>query len=257
MKSIVSRTLLVHKEHELLLKLEAAGLTDDLAQKVIDSKGNKLAMEIVGLISGQIGFEATVSQKLAREIMGNNFFGIEEVIKHFGVNPTKEQIDSLAEIPFSEKTLEECKETHILVAVFPLSIITIRAKVERKLFYNHGDAWYNEQAFAKNEGKICWQLIRKTPVPNSISKTWTDQQALLVENEETPTAQVMVYAIIGHFIVTGERLFENVYVRCSCVDSHGTRVFVGIFGSEGLSVINRWDDSYFATLGLSSVRKFD
>ena len=30
MEAIVSRTLSVHKEHEVLLKLEAAGLCDDL-----------------------------------------------------------------------------------------------------------------------------------------------------------------------------------------------------------------------------------
>ena len=54
-KNIVSqnkRTLSVHKEHELLLKLEAAGLDDKLAQKVIDSKGNELAAKMMRLIQG-------------------------------------------------------------------------------------------------------------------------------------------------------------------------------------------------------------
>ncbi|MFZ2201786.1 MAG: hypothetical protein WAV56_00125 [Microgenomates group bacterium] len=51
MANIVSQ-ISVHQEHELLAKLEAAGLTGQLAQKVIQSRGNTLAKEIVALIRG-------------------------------------------------------------------------------------------------------------------------------------------------------------------------------------------------------------
>lgn len=254
MENIVSRTLSVHKEHEVLLKLEAAGLTDDLAQKVIDSKGNDLAAKVVRLIQNG-GFEATTSQKRAREIMGRNMFGIEEAIKHFGVNPSRQQLAVLADVPFTEAVLEACKDTHVLVAVFPMSILDIRGKAERKLFYSHEDAWYNKQAFAKDRGETQWTLVRKTPVDNSTSKTWDEQQALLGKDDETPTARVMVYAIIGHYLNTGERLFENVYVRCSDVDSDGRRVLVGSFGSDGLGVGHYWDGNRDSDIGLSSARK--
>lgn len=46
-----NRRLSVHTEHELLLKLEGAGLDDGLAQKIIESKGNKLAKQMVKIIS--------------------------------------------------------------------------------------------------------------------------------------------------------------------------------------------------------------
>ena len=254
MDTIVSRTLSVHKEHEVLLKLEAAGLTDDLAQRVIDSKGNNLATKVVRLIANG-GFEASTNQKRAREIMGKNFFGVEDAIKYFGVIPTKEQIATLSEIPFTEATIEECRETHVLVAVFPLSILEIRGKVAQgqRLFYDQD--WYNKQAFAKEKGETKWKLVRKTPVVNSTSKTWPEQQALLANNEETPTARVMVYTIIGHFLSTGERLFEKVYVRCSDLDSDGFRVFVGDFDSDRLHVHSYWDDDRYDYLGLSSARK--
>lgn len=98
--TIVSRTLSVHKEHEVLLKLEAAGFTDELAQRVIDSKGNDLATKVVRLVSNG-GFEPTTSQKRAREIMGRNYFGVEEAIRHFGVNPSRQQIAGLSEIAWS------------------------------------------------------------------------------------------------------------------------------------------------------------
>jgi len=228
METIVSRNLSVHKEHEVLLKLEAAGLNDELAQKVIDSKGNDLAEKVVRLIQNG-GFEPSTSHKQARAIMGRNFFGVEEVIKHFGVNPSKQQLAYLAEVPFTEEVLKFCKDTHVLVAVFPMSILDIRSKVERKLFYSHDDAWYNKQAFANDKGEIGWQLVHKVPIADSTNKKWNDQQALLRDDEETPKAQVMVYTIVGQFLATGERLFEIIYVRCSDLDSDGYRVYVGGF----------------------------
>jgi len=252
---MVSRTLSVHKEHEVLLKLETAGLNDELAQRVIDSKGNDLATKVVRLIQNG-GFEATTSQKRAREIMGKNFFGVEEAIKHFGVNPTRQQLAALSEIPFSEAVLDQSKDTYVLVAVFPLSILEIRGKVEHQLFYSHEDAWYNKQSFAKERGEVTWQLVRKTPVDNSTSKNWQEQQALLGKDDEVPSAQVMVYTIIGHYLATGERLFEHIYVRTSSVDSDGYRVDVGRFDSGGLSVYYRWDGGRDGYLGVSSARKF-
>ena len=255
MENMVSRTLSVHQEHEVLLKLETAGLTDELAQRVIDSKGNDLAMKVVRLISNG-GFEATTSQKRAREIMGRNYFGIEEAIRHFGVNPSRQQLAALAEVPFTEATLEECKNTHVLAAVFPLSILEIRGKIlgNQRLFYNQD--WYNRESFAKDRREAEWHLVRKTPVPNSTGKTWNEQQALLAKNEETPTARVMVYTIIGHFLATGERLFENIYVRCSDVVSSGCRVYVGGFASVGLSVSDDWGGGRSGSVGLASARKF-
>ncbi|MBT9171597.1 MAG: hypothetical protein DDT18_01981 [Actinobacteria bacterium] len=253
--TMVSRTLSVHKEHELLLKLETAGLSDELAQRVIDSKGNDLAIKVVRLIQNG-GFEATTNQKRAREIMGKNFFGVEEAIKHFGfgVNPTHQQLAALSEIPFSETVLEQSKNTHVLVAVFPLSVLEIRDKVGSKLFYYQ--SWYNKESFAKERGETSWQLVRQTPVDNSISKNWQEQQTLLSKDDEVPSAQVMVYTIIGHYLATGERLFEHIYVRTFSVGSDGYRVFVGRFGSRGLVVFSYWDDFRYDDLGVSSARKF-
>jgi len=250
-----NRTLSVHKEHELLLKLETAGLSDDLAQRVIDSKGKDLATKVVRLIQNG-GFESTTSQKHAHEIMGKNFFGVEEAIKHFGVNPTRQQLAALPEIPLSEAVLKRLKNTHVLIAVFPLSILDIRGKVEQSLFCSHENAWYNKRAFAKERGEVTWQLVCKTPVDNSTSKKWQEQQTLLSKDDEVPSAQVMVYTIIGHYMATGERLFEHIYVHTSSVDSDGGHVYVGRFGSGGLDVDAYWDDDRNDYLGVSSARKF-
>lgn len=203
------------------------------------------------------GYEPSTSQKLARDIMGKNFFGIEEAIKHFGVNATKQQLAYLTEVPFSEEVLKSCKDTHVLVAVFPLSILDIRGiakkQPDRTLFYSQD--WYDKQAFAKDKGEVGWQLVRKEPIANSTSKTWNDQQALLSKDEETPTARIVVYTMVGHFLASGERLFEKIYVRCIDLDSDGYRVGVGSFDAEGLGVGGGHDDFRDDDLGLSAARK--
>jgi len=249
-KKMVSRRLSVHNEHEFLLKMETAGLTEPLAQKVIDSKGNELAAKVVKFIQNG-GFEPTTSQKRAREIMGKNMFGVEEAIQYFGVNPTRQQTLVFSEIPFSEKMLQKVKDTHVLVAVFPLSVLEIR-KVDSNLFCDQ--SWYNKESFAERS-ETNWQLVRKTPVDNSTSKNWEEQLALIGEEDEVPTAQVMVYTIIGHYLATGERLFEHIYVRTSSVISDGYRVNVGYFDSDGLDVDDDWDGHRFGSLGVSSARK--
>jgi len=170
METMVSRTLSVHKEHEVLLKLETAGLTDELAQKIVDSKGNDLAAKVVRLIRSG-GFEPSTSQDKARAIMGKNYFGVEEAIQYFKVNLSKQWLTTLAKIPWSEEVLRSCKDTHILVAVFPLSILDIRFGASgSKLFYDH--SWYKKESFAENHGEAAWHLVRKALVPNSTSKTW-------------------------------------------------------------------------------------
>ncbi len=208
----------------------------------------------VGLIQkGQS--ESTTSQKHAREIMGKNFFGVEEAVKHFGINPTPQELAALSEIPFSEAVLEQSKDTHVLIAVFPLSILEIRSKVERKLFYNHETAWYNEQFFAKEKGEVSWQLVRKTPADNTTLKNWQDHQALFGSDEEVPTAQAMVYTIIGYSLATGERLVERKYARTSSVDSGGNCVYVSDVGSNGLGISDYWDAVFYDNEDLSSPRK--
>jgi len=248
-----NRKLSVHHEHEFLQKLEDAGLGPAEAQAVVESRNNELASKVVALIQ-RGDYDPTTSQKRAREIMGKNFFGIEEAIKHFRVNPTKQQLDALAEIPLLEAVLQECKDTHVLVAVFPLSILEIRGKITPKLFYDQ--SWYNKESFAKDRGDVSWQLVRKTLVSDSRSKTWDEQQAFLGKDEETPIARIVVYTTIGHFLATDERLFEKIYVRCLDIDSGGHRVRIGCFDSGGLVVSDVSDGSRGGRIGLAASRKF-
>lgn len=216
-----------------------------------------------------------MSQKLARKIIGKNYFGVKETIKYLEANPSKWQLTYLAKIPFSKKILMSMKDTHILIAIFPMSILDIRRYIEnkklfhsnqvwyKKLFCNqnrynslfYSQDWYNEQAFAKKKGEVGWCLIRKTPVVNSTNKTWNKQQVILDKDKKIPTAQVMVYSIVGHFLATGEKLFKNVYVRTSSLNSDGNHIIIGNFDNFGLYINYGQDNYHDVNLGLASLKK--
>ena len=213
MIEIIDRRLSVRKAHELLLKLETAGLNDEFIQCVIDSKDNRLAKEIIRSIQNS-RLKPTASQQRAFEIMGSNFFGISDAIKHFCVDLANQQIAELSKIPYSEKTLKELKNTHILMLVLPLSIMEMWHK-NPELFPSITSMPYRDSSFAWESGSLRWYLIRKTAAPHSKSKTWEDQLSFLNNNDEVPTARVMVYSMIGRYLATGEHLFKRVYARTS------------------------------------------
>lgn len=229
--NMVSRTLSVHKEHELLLKLEAAGLNDDLAQKIIASKDNALALKLV-VVAKNDGFEPSVSQNYAREIMGTNMFGVEDAIRIFGPAPEQYMLDILAMVPFPKHVLMRCKHTHVLVAVLPTPIMKIKELVGTSIFRKQ--SWYGEEFFVKTGGQIAWQLVRKSPAESSYNRDWLTQKQLVCPDEEIITAQVMVYTIVGHFLSTSERLFYNVIGRTTTLFAQtGHNVGIG-FDEKGL-----------------------
>ncbi len=256
MGNMVSRPLSVHQEHELLGKMEVAGLDRELAQRIIDSKGNRLAAEVVELVRGE-SLRPITRRGRAREIMGGNFFGLDEVEKYFRVCPTFRQTLDLSWVPYSEVTLQACKDTHVLVAVFPFSILDISDWVQKQCLMEiplH-KGLLNEQAFIVERGEAGWWLIRKTLVEGSTLKMWDEQLTAVSAHEVVPPARVMTYAIIGHFLATGERLFKEVRVRCPDVLGDA-RICVGPFYSSRL-FIDEYLDIRADSLGIASARKPD
>jgi hypothetical protein len=184
--------------------------------------------------------------------MGPNFFGIEDARAHWGTD-SEEDFDLLSEIPWPEADLIQNRDTHLLTAILPLSIIEMQNRIDQKLFDRR--PWYGEKSFARERGEAGWQLIRKRMFPNSTSKTWTEQQELVGRSEETPCARVMVCMIVSHYLATGHRLFGNMYVRCSDTEASFYRVIVGGFRSNGLCISLAGNGRRAYDLGLSTSQK--
>jgi len=193
--------------------------------------------------------------KRAKDIMGKNFIGLEEAEKHLGVKFSKKDAEKLAEIPWSEETLEELKHTHILIPGHSLSILEIREKVPQGTFWAYKDAWYNNQPFAtKEKVELRWHLIRKDIQPNSSGKTYQDQLNLLSKQEENPRAVEMVYAMTLFWLTRKEKLFMDYWARCRDLDSDGCRVLV--YFCDGRLDVSGWVDSAYADIGVAASRKF-
>lgn len=247
-----------------VLHLAIADLSHDEAQAVVEVDKQEFVPALVRVLREvaakkkeatalQPTIEESAEHQKARAIMGPNFLGIPEVTRAFGAI-TKEHAAAFLAIPYDEATLVACKDTHVLVSDIGISLLDVRQRVRRGLFYSYEDAWYNGEKFAGRTEGARWRLIRKTPVPDSTSKAYSKQLTLLAEVDEVPSARQVVYAIILTFVTTGERLFEHIYVRTSDVDSGGDHVRVGYFGEQGLDV-GYWYDGPYAHIGLASSRK--
>ncbi len=169
-----------------------------------------------------------IPQERAREIMGQNFFGLDEAVKYFLITPSHEQSVALGEVPFSEEILMSLRDTHLLVAVFPLTIPQIKSRSGscwglRVCYATHGSVFNQndgrlpeELSILQEQGEAEWWLIQKAPLDGSYDKSWEDQLALTSPSEQTvPTAQVATYATVGHFLATEEKLFDGTVARTS------------------------------------------
>lgn len=232
-----------------------AGLTEETAQILNEHSGFA-----VYLLAGIRRFSMKAPDyALAQSILGEDFITPEEVMKaRPNIVYTDEQITALAESLPSEDALKWCKENGYAVMPAPptaMSTLDVR-EIQSAHFYSKTGGWYADQKFAREDKtSFGWLLIKKTPVANSTSKTWNEQNKLLSKLETVPNAAEMCWFITTYFEVRGVRLFEGVYVRTSSLVSDGYRVIVGYFDAEGLYVSGWYDDDRNDIIGVASARK--
>ncbi len=196
----------------------------------------------------------------ARQIMGRSFIGVDAVTHHLGVRFLARQLENLNKVPFSEKTLLECRETHILAAGYPLSLRELRERSPSGLIDPDQNPWYGQMPFATQETVgLRWYLLRAGILPESTNSTFEEQESLLVQ-EEIPLACELVYVTVLHYLVNGIRLFDRgELARCQdIVERYGNLVnggvLVGTFGSEGLRISCLWLRYRLYYVGLASSR---
>jgi hypothetical protein len=181
--------------------------------------------------------------------MRSNFFGPKEIRTALGIAYGEQERFELEIIPFLPSTLERCKDTHVLIAVFGLSLIELRECVrEEKLF--GGLEWPESNPIVSSKGKATWHLVRKACVRNSSNREFAAQRALLSQHEMVPNAHTVAYLTAIHFQLRGEKLFAVDAVRCRDV-MPGQHSRVG-FSTEMISVSAVGDSIVAPFLGLAS-----
>ncbi len=257
MAAKVNRELSVHQVHELLLKLEAAGLTEAVAQKIIESRGNKLAKDMLGLV----GLSRSMSLTEAQGAMGKkNFFGPNEWTKFFG---KKVQIATVPEIPWSQTELEnlEINQEHFLFLGIdrldgkPLNLPTwhkvYSGESHPKFYWD----WYLTHKFAQVSCELRWYLMPVGILEGSRSLLYDRQVALLPDEYEVPTAPARVTANVLYYLLNKKYLDTDYWARTSDQSDGGSRVDVRGSSGRGLSV-GYWDDVADDSIGVSASRKF-
>jgi len=222
-----------------------------------------------GLFVGGLTWPAVgrVSPPLARHIMGKNFLGVEELSQHFHIRLTREELAKVRDIPFSESTLRQCKDSHILFLGVgwdtegkPLTITRLREMFPvtgQPRFRSYPKSPSAPQEYADQAtAELRWYLIASSLREESRSKPYWQQELFLKENEYRERAVVYVYMILLMFKARGERLFEKDLVWCNDVGTDGATVAAGYFGPEGLYVSDWWvrRDHHF---GIAPARKPD
>lgn len=222
------------------------------------------------------GLEGSVHQKLARAILGKNFFGIEDWSALYGVNFSQKQLRAVAEFPWGEDILNSpcpfykgklIKETHGAFLELdrymgkPLTIMKwqeIHPITGQPRFYSYPqDCWYKDEKFANTPTcAFRWYLMPLQIVPDSESKTYQDQVAMLPAEYEVPFAIEEVTKDLLYHRKNGNFLNPSRYGRCQDVSSSGSRVRVGGFGSGGLGVGGWAVDDRSDGVGLAASRKF-
>jgi hypothetical protein len=214
-----------------------------------DVVARRLQLIIEGPGPAPVG--STVPQQ-AEAIMGPSFHGVEALERHFDVRLSANEAAQLAAVPFSREALTQARRTHLLVACAQVSLLDLRAKAADAFYFKR--VWYSQEEFARRRPRARWRLIRKEPVPESMSRTWAEQQARLGSDEFTPGVCEMALAIVLHYLQTGEQLLRAAYVRTSDVDSAARRVGLGRFGPDGLR-IRSWGDYPDYYIGLAGACK--
>lgn len=171
--------------------------------------------------------------RTARDIMGRNFFGIEEAIKYFKIHPTKAERAALSRIPFTMETLEACRHTHILVAVFPLSIMQIRGMYPNLFRTAKKQFLYEKKKFAKDAGEIAeWCLIKIAPTFGAMFNKPEMQRAALGKTNIIPSVRAMVYTIIGRYLAEQKYIFSTGNILFSDKSKTDRRVVIGFNGAK-------------------------
>ncbi len=124
-------------------------------------------------------------------------------------------------------------------------------------FYSYEDSWYAKQKFAtKTTLALRWYLLLKDIVPGSENKTFDEQQAMLSDEYEVPSAVAEIAKDLFVFEKTGNHVNANRYARTADLDSGGNRVLAGLCAVKGVNVDFWNDDRRDDGVGVGAFRKF-
>jgi hypothetical protein len=219
---------------------------------------------------------SSLSLDVARSILGNDVLGPAEIATAFGFTP--EQRDS---VPFTQSELEAARaagEMLVLRVPGPAGApLTIQQKIQRspqafdarflrKMGYQLKDEWGIElEPLALSETCAAgWYLARKTPLEDSLNRSYEEQDAALqiyakqfgaaAENVRRRLGVEIVYDSLLYFASRQQRLLDKSWDWSATRTVDGGYLNVGGFGEQGLQVFSYSRAVRHGALGICPTR---
>ena len=183
--------------------------------------GGRDAMSIVARAIKNAS-KLSVSIEVAREIMGNNFFYMDDVALMLNVGFRHIDDESLEDVPFSREVLECYKDTHVLFPLIPAEVFLIASFAR---IIDHIDeetttatrATFNRFHSLKSLKRAArWHLVSKNPEKDSLGKTFIQQVKLLPKGSDMAKVRELVF-----LFSLMPSLLHSIKGQCiRCFDSH-------------------------------------
>ena len=203
----------VTKSGRLLVE---AGLSFDDFQSVIDDPIKRQNL-VRYWRAGYYAPLGTCTYNEAEDIMRNNFLGLAHVISLYRAICPQIGFAEVADIPYPEITLQESKDTHVLMLGIPVTIEQISTVAGKLRIRTHDElVKYDPELVCVKQTLVRpgWHLISKESL-NVFPEDRAVQDAYVQSNEVRPSAAEMVYLITLYFLANEQQLYFRELIGCS------------------------------------------
>ena len=181
--------------------------------------------------------------KQAKEIMGKNFIGPEELKRisfKLGIKDPFKIGRPIPNLLFSSKLLKKINKDYLLILGIPVtkdgrkltinkmrSIFGWNSAKKEPCFYNQD--WYLKEKFANNKTlDFKWYLIRKNIRNDSRGRNPETLIKILKNRENFPSAILTVFTFFSYYFLTnGKILWKHDFIWCSDKDINDDRIYTG------------------------------
>lgn len=206
------------------------------------------------------GSTQAVTTEIAQEVMGKNFFGLNEWKRFFG---RKVQIATVPEIPWSQSELEnpEINQEYFLFLGLdcldgkPLNLLTWHKVYSGENHCKFFHDWYLTNDFAKKTCGLRWYFMPVGIVKGSNNLTVDQQGAMLPSHYEVPSAIERISANVIYYLINRKYLDPDYWACTNDKSDSGDHVTVQ-GDSDGWFIVTRWSDDARGSIGVSASRKF-
>lgn len=255
----------VSVEHELLLCLQKAGIDNNLAQRIIHSKGNQVAERLVSILCGDWP-EGLIWEEALQIVSEVHLFGPAQLLAQFGrkVNVPEEGY----RIPWSEETMgNPLGEQWQFLYFVPPTIggwpVTLRNL--DKIFPGTKHPKFDREELNR------WRVVKPDLLDTRVAPGWhcmvvgatvgwcghpyEEQISLLPKEYRHPTVGELVVAQFFHYLLNGQYMGSHLWFLTSDSTYVNRHIRVRAGPVDGICLSDLPDDETSLSSGMAAARK--